>query len=113
MGWISNLKRGLPATGPETLYATGNCSLETQVTLCGASGSITVTIPNASDDRIGMRKVFVQTGTGGAQVTPATSIDTSSSDICTITGEGAVVEFLWTKSGWALFGDQDVDAVDG
>ena len=113
MGWIANLKRGVPAAGPETIYATGACSLETQVTLCGSSGSITVTIPDASDDRIGMRKVFVQPGTGGAQVPPSTSIDTSSSDICTITGEGAVVEFMWTKSGWALFGDQDVDAVDG
>ena len=113
MGWISNLKRGVPATGPETLYATGYCSLETQVTLCGASGSITVTLPDASDDRVGMRKVFVQTGTGSAAVTPATTIDTGTSDVCTISGEGAVAEFLWTKSGWALFGDQDVDAVDG
>tara|TARA_R110002012_G_scaffold44361_1_gene119032 strand:- start:640 stop:981 length:342 start_codon:yes stop_codon:yes gene_type:complete len=112
MGWIANLKRGVPAAASETLFATGTCSLDTQVTLCGSSGSISVTIPDASDDRIGMRKVFVQTGTGGAQITPSTSIDTGTSDICTITGEGAIVEFMWTKSGWALFGDQDVDAVD-
>jgi len=112
MGWISNLKRGAPATGPETLYAAGTCSLETQVTLCQTTGSPIVKIPDANDARIGMRKVFIQTGTGGTQVQPTTTIDDSGSRNATLTGEGAVAEFVWTKSGWALFGDQDVNVAD-
>lgn len=109
MGWMSAVSRGQGSEPPETMLAAGYCSLETEVTIVSAGSGINVTIPDAGDERIGMRKVFVSTNGQTHTIAPATTLDAGGSDAVEISGSGGVAEFIWTGSaGWALLGDQDV-----
>ena len=112
MGWMSAVGRGQGSEPPETMLATGTCSLETEVTLLSAGSTSTVTIPDAGDERIGMRKVFVSTNGTAYQITPSSTLDAGTSDEVTMSGSGGVAEFIWTGSGWVLLGDQDVAVPD-
>lgn len=113
MGWIKAVKRGHSASGPETITnRVATCSLDTSVTLlkCGSDG--TITLPEASAERVGTRKVFIALDTNQYTITPSKTVDDSGSRNAVISGAGGVAQFIWTSTGWALFGDSDVAVAD-
>ena len=113
MGWIKAVKRGHGASGPETITSRdATCSLDTEVTLLKVGADGDVTLPEASAERAGTRKVFIALDTNQYTITPIKTIDDAGSRNAVISAAGGVAQFIWTSTGWALLGDSDVAVAD-